>query len=435
MFRRDDREILGGVDQLHSVRLLSREIDQDLIEEKVPFGHAAEAPAFVQTKRPGFEFCELVRGTGAELSGFDEFFQFGIHAGRTSYEERRCWREKSGRHEAFALVADRLWKALRLRRSAPHGTVCAVSTRIWFWVAFHVGVFIALAIDLISFKRRDRELSMRAAILRSLIWVALSLAFNLLVWISKGGEDGLDFLTGYIIEYSLSVDNIFVFVLIFTFFRVPPRSQHRVLVWGILGALVMRGVMIWLGVTLVERFHFVLYIFGAFLVLTGLRMLFDRDAKLDFEKNFLMRLCRKMLPLTQEFHGRRFAVRVDGRVMFTPLLLVLILVDVMDLIFAVDSIPAVFAITTDQFIVYTSNICAILGLRSLYFLLARMVDRFIYLKTGLAIILGFVGTKMILAKQLYIPNWISLIVIIVVLAITITVSMAATKPPLPGGAE
>ena len=302
-----------------------------------------------------------------------------------------------------------------------------MSTSIWFWIAFHLGVFLALAIDLISFKRRDRELSMRAAVLRSLIWVVLSLAFNYLVWKWKGGGDGLDFLTGYVIEYSLSVDNIFVFVLIFTYFRVPPISQHRVLVWGILGALVMRGAMIWLGVTLVERFHFVLYIFGAFLLLTGLRMLFDRDAKLDFEKNFFMRFCRKMLPITPEFYGRSFMVRVDGRLMFTPLLLVLILVDVMDLIFAVDSIPAVFAITTDQFIVYTSNICAILGLRSLYFLLARMVDRFIYLKTGLALILGFVGTKMILAKQFSIPNWISLIIIIVILGITITVSMLATR--------
>ena len=307
-----------------------------------------------------------------------------------------------------------------------HGTLCAVSTNIWFWVAFHLGVFIALAIDLISFKRRDRELSMRAAIQRSLIWVVLSLIFNLLVWKSKGDDAGLDFLTGYVIEYSLSVDNIFVFVLIFTYFRVPPRSQHRVLVWGILGALVMRGVMIWLGVTLVERFHFVLYIFGAFLLLTGLRMLFDRDAKMDFEKNFFMRFCRKVLPITKEFHGRRFAVRSHGKLMFTPLLLVLILVDVMDLIFAVDSIPAVFAITTDQFIVYTSNICAILGLRSLYFLLARMVDRFIYLKTGLAIILGFVGTKMILADHFPIRNWISLVIIIVILGITITVSMLAT---------
>jgi tellurite resistance protein TerC len=316
---------------------------------------------------------------------------------------------------------------LPLRATGAHGTVCAVSTSIWFWVAFHVGVFIALAVDLTTFKRRDRELSMRAAVQRSLIWIVLSLAFNLLVWKSKGDEAGLDFLTGYIIEYSLSVDNIFVFVLIFAYFRVPPRSQHRVLVWGILGALVMRGVMIWLGVTLVERFHFVLYIFGAFLVLTGLRMLFDRDAKMDFEKNFFMRWARKILPITQDFHGRRFHIVVDGKVCFTPLLLVLILVDIMDLVFAVDSIPAVFAITTDQFIVYTSNICAILGLRSLYFLLARMIDRFIYLKTGLALILFFVGTKMIVARRFEIPNWISLLVILAVLASTITISLVVTK--------
>jgi tellurite resistance protein TerC len=302
-----------------------------------------------------------------------------------------------------------------------------VSTNIWFWVIFHVGVFLALAVDLISFKLRNRALSMKAAIRRSLIWVGLSLAFNILIWRSRGTEDGLDFLTGYIIEYSLSVDNIFVFVLIFRYFAVPPRSQHRVLVWGILGALVMRGAMIWLGVTLVERFHFVLYIFGAFLLLTGLRMLFDRDAKLDFEKNFFMRFCRKVLPLTQDFHGRNFIVRIDGRLMFTPLLLVLILVDVMDLIFAVDSIPAVFAITTDEFIVYTSNICAILGLRSLYFLLAGMIDRFIYLKTGLAIILGLVGTKMILARQLSIPTWVSLVVIVLTVVITITLSLLATR--------
>ncbi|HEY2615154.1 MAG TPA: TerC family protein [Chthoniobacterales bacterium] len=302
-----------------------------------------------------------------------------------------------------------------------------MSTNIWFWVAFNVGVFLALAIDLLSFKRRGRELSMRAAILRSLIWVFVSLAFNVLVWKWRGADTGLDFFTGYLIEYSLSVDNIFVFVLIFTYFRVPPQSQHRVLVWGILGALVMRGIMIWLGVTLVERFHFVLYIFGGFLLITGLRMLFGGQGKMDFEKSFFMKFCRKTLPITPDFYGPRFAVRVDGRLMFTPLLLVLLLIDVMDLIFAVDSIPAVFAITTDRFIVYTSNICAILGLRSLYFLLARMVDRFIYLKTGLAIILGFVGTKMIVAERFPIPNWVSLAVIVIVLATTITVSMSVTK--------
>ena len=329
-------------------------------------------------------------------------------------------------------------RRLALRRAGGNGTVCAVSTNIWFWAAFHVGVFIALAVDLAQFKRRNRELSMRAAFQRSLIWIVLSLAFNFLVWKTKGDEAGLDFLTGYIIEYSLSVDNIFVFVLIFNYFRVPPRSQHRVLVWGILGALVMRGVMIWLGVALVQRFHFVLYIFGAFLVLTGLRMLFDRDAKMDFEKNFFMRWCRRILPLTKDFKGRRFHVLADGKFMFTPLLLVLILVDVMDLIFAVDSIPAVFAITTDQFIIYTSNICAILGLRSLYFLLARMIDRFIYLKTGLALILFFVGTKMIVVRRFDIPNWISLLIILTLLATTITISLAVTKrrsadPPAPLG--
>lgn len=302
-----------------------------------------------------------------------------------------------------------------------------MSTSIWFWIAFHLGVFTALAVDLTTFKRRDRELSMRAAFRRSFIWILLSLSFNYLVWKTKGDEAGLDFLTGYIIEYSLSVDNIFVFVLIFNYFKVPPRSQHRVLVWGIICALIMRGIMIWLGITLVERFHFVIYIFGAFLVLTGLRMLFDRDAEMDFEKNFFMRWCRRVLPLTQGFHGRRFSVRVHGRLMFTPLIMVLILVEVMDLVFAVDSIPAVFAITTDQFIVYTSNICAILGLRSLYFLLARVIDRFIYLKTGLALILGFVGMKMILANRFPIPNWISLVVIVLILAVTITVSMFATR--------
>ena len=302
-----------------------------------------------------------------------------------------------------------------------------MSTPIWFWIAFHIGVFIALGVDLISFSRRDRELSMRAASFRSAVWVCVSLAFNTLVWKWQGPEQGLDFLTGYLIEYSLSVDNIFVFVLIFNYFRVPPRSQHRVLLWGILGALVMRGAMIWLGIALVERFHFILYIFGFFLVITAVRMFWGKAEALDFENSFWMKWCRRTLPLTQEFHGRRFAVKIDGRLMFTPLLLVLIVIDVMDLVFAVDSIPAVFAITTDQFIVYTSNICAILGLRSLYFLLAKLVDRFVHLKTGLAIVLGFVGVKMILADHLHIPNWLSLAVIIVVLGITISISMAATR--------
>ena len=268
---------------------------------------------------------------------------------------------------------------------------------------------------------------MRAAAQRSLLWVALSLAFNVLVAHVKGPEHGLDFLTGYLIEYSLSVDNIFVFVLIFAYFHVPPIAQHRVLVWGILGALVMRGVMIWLGVTLVARFHFVLYVFGIFLVITALRMFFAKHPQPDFGNSFVMRLCRKWIRVTPDFDGENFTAKIDNRWMFTPLALVLIVIDVMDLVFAVDSIPAVFAITQDPFIVYTSNICAILGLRSLYFLVANLIDRFIYLKTGLAIILGFVGIKMIVADFFPLPNGLSLVIIILVLAITITSSMIATK--------
>ncbi|MDQ2824590.1 MAG: TerC family protein [Verrucomicrobiota bacterium] len=299
-------------------------------------------------------------------------------------------------------------------------------TNIWFWIAFHIGVFIAVVVDLAQFKRRDRALSMRAAAHRSVIWIVLSLLFNLLVWKLRGPEQGLDFLTGYLIEYSLSVDNIFVFVLIFTYFRVPSIAQHRVLVWGILGALVMRGIMIWLGVALVARFHFILYLFGAFLLITAIRMFFERGDR-DFEKSFVMRLCRRSIRVTHDFHGENFTAKIDGRWMFTPLALVLIVIDVMDLVFAVDSIPAVFAITQDAFIVYTSNICAILGLRSLYFLLAKLIDRFIYLKTGLALILGFVGIKMIVADFFPMPNGISLLVIVLVLAVTITISMVVTK--------
>jgi len=314
-----------------------------------------------------------------------------------------------------------------LQAIAARETLRAVATSIWFWVAFHAGVFVALALDLSTFKRRDRELSMRAASIRSGIWILLSLAFNLVVWKIRGANDALDFLTGYLIEYSLSVDNIFVFVVIFNYFRIPPRSQHRVLVWGIVGALIMRGIMIWLGVALVSRFHFVLYIFGIFLFVTAVRMFFSKTEEQDFSNNWLMRICRKSVRVTNEFREEHFTARVDGKFMLTPLALVLLLVDVMDLIFAVDSIPAVFAITQDVFIIYTSNVCAILGLRSLYFLLAKLVDRFIYLKTGISFLLGFIGLKMILADVIRIPNWISLAIIILVLFITITVSMIATK--------
>ena len=301
-----------------------------------------------------------------------------------------------------------------------------MTTSIWFWVAFHIGVFIAIVVDLAQFKRRDRELSLRAAARRSAIWIILSLLFNLIVWKLRGPEKALDFLTGYLIEYSLSVDNIFVFVLIFSYFRVPPIAQHRVLVWGILGALVMRGIMIWLGVALVERFQFVLYIFGVFLIVSAWRMFFGEQNVQNLGDSFVMRCCRKSVRVTDEFHGADFTAKVNGRWMFTPLVLVVIVIDVMDLIFAIDSIPAVFAITRDTFIIYTSNICAILGLRSLYFLLAKLMDRFVYLRIGLAILLAFVGLKMILADYFPISNWISLAFILLVLAVTISASLITT---------
>jgi len=308
-----------------------------------------------------------------------------------------------------------------------HESLPAVTTSIWFWIAFHVGVFIAIGIDLFTFHRRDRELSMTAAARRSVLWVILSLGFNALVWRVKGPHHALDFFTGYLIEYSLSMDNIFVFVLIFTHFRVPPKAQHRVLVWGIIGALNMRGTMIVGCIALVQRFHFILYLFGLFLLITAAQMFIGKRPAHDFAEGWVLRKCRQVLPITREFHNEHFKVHVDGRWMLTPLALTMIVIEVTDLVFAVDSIPAIFAITRDPFIVYTSNICAILGLRSLYFLLAGLMNRFIYLRTGLALVLGFVGIKMILADYFPLPRAVSLGVITLILGVTIALSMLKTK--------
>jgi len=304
---------------------------------------------------------------------------------------------------------------------------------LWIWIAFHIGVFIALGIDLFTSKRRGRELSLRAALQRTVIWVIVSLAFNAVVWRIKGPHHALDFLTGYLIEYSLSMDNIFVFVLIFAHFRVPPLAQRRVLVWGIVGALIMRGTMIWCGIALVHRFHFILYFFGLFLLLTAARMLFTTHSVRDFTEGWVLRTCRRILPITREFHNEDFRVRMDGRWMLTPLALTMIVIEITDLIFALDSIPAVLAITRDQFIAYTSNICAILGLRSLYFLLAELMNRFIYLRTGLALVLGFVGMKMITANYLPFPRVISLGIIVLILGVTIALSMLKTKQGMAEG--
>jgi tellurite resistance protein TerC len=335
-----------------------------------------------------------------------------------------------------------------LRCASPHENLSAVTTSIgfwiafqvdvgvrsgiagaplWVWIAFHIGVFVAIGIDLFASKRRGRELSMRAAVQRTAIWVLVSLAFNVVVWRIKGPQHGLDFLTGYLIEYSLSMDNIFVFVLIFQHFRVPLLAQRRVLVWGIVGALIMRGTMIVCGIALVQRFHFVLYLFGLFLLVTAGQMLFRKREVSDFTEGWVLRMCRRVLPITREFHAEDFRVRVDDRWMLTPLALTMIVIELTDLIFAVDSIPAVLAITRDQFVAYTSNICAILGLRSLYFLLAGLMDRFIYLRTGLALVLAFVGIKMIIADYLPIPRTLSLGIIVLILAVTIGISMLKTQ--------
>jgi tellurite resistance protein TerC len=265
------------------------------------------------------------------------------------------------------------------------------------WAGFTGFVLALLALDLGVFHRRSHVVGPREALAWSVIWVALALAFGAGLWHHYGEQRGLEYLTGYLIEKALAVDNIFVFVVLFSAFAVPAAYQHRVLFWGILGALAMRAVFIVLGAALVQRFHWVLAVFGAVLVLTGLKLLLRRDQHGSPEANPLFRLFRRLVPSVSDYHGQRFTVVEDGKRKATPLLLVLAAIEASDLVFAVDSIPAVFAVTSDPFIVYTSNVFAILGLRAMYFLLADVVTRFHYLKAGLALVLVFVGTKMLIA--------------------------------------
>jgi tellurite resistance protein TerC len=280
---------------------------------------------------------------------------------------------------------------------------------LWGWIWFNVAVLAILALDLGVLHRKSSKVSLKEAAIWSGVWVALSLCFALAIYRNMGKESGLEFLTGYLIEYALSVDNIFVFVLIFSYFNVPEKYQHRVLFWGIIGALVLRGVMIVAGSALVTRFAWTLYIFGAFLVFTGIRMALQKDdAAYNAERDPVLRLARKLIPVTPDYRGDKFFVKEPdktGRMRFaaTPLFIVLIIVDTTDIIFATDSIPAIFAVTRDPFIVYTSNICAVLGLRALYFLLASVVDKFVYLKLGLSLVLVFIGAKMLLEPFLHIP--------------------------------
>ncbi|MFP5409517.1 MAG: TerC family protein [Gammaproteobacteria bacterium] len=308
----------------------------------------------------------------------------------------------------------------------------------WMWGAFIAFVLVMLALDLFVFGgRKAHKVSIREAATWSAVWVSLALLFNAGLWWHLKGTVGpeladqkaLEFLTGYLIEKSLSVDNVFVFLLIFTSFHVAPEFQRRVLIYGVLGAIVLRAIMILAGAWAVREFSWVLYIFGAFLVVTGIRMLVMAEKEPDLEKNPVLRLARRHLRISEDYHGEKFTVVKDGVRYFTPLFLVLILIEVSDVVFAVDSIPAIFAITTDPFIVFTSNIFAILGLRALYFLLADVADRFHLLKYGLAMVLTFIGTKMLIAPWVHLPVVVSLVVITVLIGGSVVASLIATRKP------
>jgi tellurite resistance protein TerC len=297
----------------------------------------------------------------------------------------------------------------------------------WFWIGFNAFVLFMLALDLGVFHRKAHVVTVKEALIWSGVWISLALLFNVFVFYEWGEQRGFEFLTGYLIEKALSVDNIFVFVLIFTYFQIPPQYQHRVLFWGILGALVMRVIFIFAGVALIEKFHWTVYVFGAILIYTGYRMLTAGGKKIEPEKNPVIRFFRKIMPVTQELHGQKFFVKINGNRFATPLFLVLILIETTDLIFAVDSIPAILAITQETFIVYTSNVFAILGLRSLYFALAGIIERFKYLAVGLSIVLVFVGIKLVLSDVYKVPVHLSLLFIGLVLTSSIVFSLLKTR--------
>jgi tellurite resistance protein TerC len=296
------------------------------------------------------------------------------------------------------------------------------SDNLFLWVIFNVFVLGMLALDLLVLHRKAHAVSLREALAWSCVWVSLALLFSLGVYFVRGGEKALEFLTGYVIEWSLSVDNLFVFLVIFSYFAVPPIYQHRVLFWGILGALVLRAIFIATGSALLANFHWMIYVFGGFLVFTGIKLLFAGEDKVEPEKNPAVRLLRRFIKVTPDYQGQRFFIRKDGTLWATPLLLVLVVVETTDVIFAVDSIPAIFAITLDPFIVYTSNVFAILGLRALFFLLAGVMEMFRYLKVGLSFVLCFVGAKMMLVDLYKIPIGISLGVVAGILGISILAS-------------
>src|SRR5512136_2633714 len=300
--------------------------------------------------------------------------------------------------------------------------------QIWLWIGFNVFVLAMLALDLGVFHRKAHVVKFRESIAWTFVWVVLALLFNAGVWHYYGSQKALQFFTGYLIEKSLSVDNVFVFALLFSYFAVPPVYQHKVLFWGILGALVMRAIMIAAGAALIAKFTWIIYVFGAFLILTGIKMVVKREEEIHPERNPVVRWFKRLMPVTANYREDKFFVRENGLRMATPLFVVLLLVEFTDLIFAVDSIPAIFAVTKNPFIVYTSNVFAILGLRSLYFALAGVMDKFHYLKIGLGVVLSFVGVKMILAHTAWkIDTLVSLGVIVLILTTSVVWSLITPK--------
>ena len=303
-----------------------------------------------------------------------------------------------------------------------------MNSNMWFWTGFILFIFFMLALDLGVFHKKKHKVPVREAVIWTAVWISLAMIFMGIIYFDMGRTEALEFLTGYVIEYSLSVDNIFVFILIFTYFGVDEKYQHEILFWGILGALIMRGIFIFTGVALINKFHWIIYIFGGFLIITGIRMLFQKDTQVDPERNPVVRAFRKILPVTGTMHGGRFFVKENNKLLATPLFLVLLVIETSDLIFAVDSIPAILAITQNSFIVFTSNIFAILGLRSLYFAVSGIMEYFRYLKIGLAFVLTFVGIKMVISGfGLKIPILYSLLTIISILVISVLASVIIKK--------
>jgi len=296
------------------------------------------------------------------------------------------------------------------------------------WLLFNGFLLAMLALDLGVFHRKAKVIQPREALMWSGVWIGIAGIFAVFVYIWQGSQFGTEFLTGYLIEKTLSIDNVFVFVLIFSYFKVPAQYQYRVLFWGVVGALVMRGALILAGSALLSNFHWLIFVFGGFLVVSGIRMAFHDESKSDPGRNPVLRLVKKIVPTSDEYDGQKFFTRRTGMLMATPLFAVLVVVEATDLVFAVDSIPAIFAITDEPFIVYTSNALAILGLRALYFALAGVIHKFTYLKTGLSLVLVFVGVKMLASDVYHMPAYASLLVIIGILGAAVAVSLMKAKP-------